>query len=275
MRVSRVFFSIAFAMSVFLAAFAVPAAAQVTCAGVAAWTDCCGCTYTQGQPVTYNNSRYHAVQTFKNSCGAGWNPGAVSSLWALDGSCSSARATATATATRTPTPTRPRQTATATTARATATPTSTNAPTATPSGAPPAPHVNVSPGVSGCVDQPTPCRLYWAAVPNASSYRVYAGGTSPIATITETQYFSIMFGRGFWVTSVAGGLESARSNSVLCTAYVADCIPCTTYPTWSPGVVYNAGANVSYNQHFWRAQASTINEQPGVAPVWALVGRCG
>src|SRR6185436_10682078 len=75
-----------------------------TCTGVAAWADCCGCTYTAGQKVTYGSpaSLYHATQTFTNTCGAGWNPAAVSSLWRLDGSCSGAgTATPTRTATRT------------------------------------------------------------------------------------------------------------------------------------------------------------------------------
>lgn len=163
----------------------------------------------------------------------------------------------------------PRPTATAT-PQVTATPT----PMSTSSSAPTPPRVSVNPGVSGCVDQPTPCRLYWPAVPGASAYNVYAGGTAPIATITDTQYYSTMFGRGFWVTARAGSLESARSNTVLCSAYVADCIPCSTYPAWSPSVLYSAGANVSHSLHVWRAQAATVNEEPGAAPVWVLVGRC-
>jgi hypothetical protein len=77
------------------------------CAGVAAWTDCCHCTYTKDQKVTYGSpaSRYHVVQTFTNACGAGWKPGTVASLWALDGSCGSA----TPTSTPTPTATRDRK----------------------------------------------------------------------------------------------------------------------------------------------------------------------
>src|SRR5207249_11990441 len=59
------------------------------CSGVAAWTDCCGCTYTAAQKVTYGSpaSIYHATQTFTNTCGAGWNPAAVPTLWTLDGAC--------------------------------------------------------------------------------------------------------------------------------------------------------------------------------------------
>jgi chitinase len=113
-----------------LGALATTASAQVTCTGIAAWTDCCGCQYASGTQVVYNNSRYHAAQTFTNTCGAGWNPPAVQSLWALDGACSgSATATATATARSTATATA-RATATAT-SRATATATSRATATAT------------------------------------------------------------------------------------------------------------------------------------------------
>jgi chitinase len=101
-------------------------AATVTCTGVAAWVDCCGCSYSAGQQVTFGSpaSRYHAAQTFTNTCGAGWNPAAVQALWTLDGSCGSATPTATSTG---PTPTRaPTATATATTVRATATATTTS-----------------------------------------------------------------------------------------------------------------------------------------------------
>jgi subtilase family serine protease len=59
------------------------------CNGVPAWTDCCGCTYTLGQQVTYGSpaSLYKAAQTFTNTCGAGWTPNAVSSLWTPVGGC--------------------------------------------------------------------------------------------------------------------------------------------------------------------------------------------
>jgi hypothetical protein len=30
---------------------------------------------------------YHANSTFTNTCGAGWNPAAVPSLWTRDGGC--------------------------------------------------------------------------------------------------------------------------------------------------------------------------------------------
>jgi hypothetical protein len=96
-------------------------AQTVSCTGVAAWVDCCGCSYTAGQQVTFGSpsSRYHAAQTFTNACGAGWNPAAVQALWTLDGSCG--------TVATTPTPTTARATATATNARATATPTTVRA----------------------------------------------------------------------------------------------------------------------------------------------------
>src|SRR5688572_24499219 len=101
-----------------------PAAAQVSCSGVPAWKDCCGCTYTAGQRVVYGSpsARFHALQTFRNTCGAGWTPKAATSLWARDGSCP------------TPTPTtRPTPTATATaTTRPSATAPPRSSPTATP-----------------------------------------------------------------------------------------------------------------------------------------------
>src|SRR5207245_1386953 len=39
------------------------------CGSVSAWVDCCGCTYTMGQKVTYGSpsSLYHAAQTFTNT----------------------------------------------------------------------------------------------------------------------------------------------------------------------------------------------------------------
>jgi fibronectin type 3 domain-containing protein len=86
----------------FLSAFT--AQAQVTCAGVPAWSDCCGCTYTVGQKVTFSLSLYHAAQTFTNTCGANWTPSAVPSLWARDGNCIDA---ATPTPTRIPPPIAP------------------------------------------------------------------------------------------------------------------------------------------------------------------------
>jgi hypothetical protein len=115
---------------------ATTASAQVSCTGVPAWTDCCGCQYAINTQVVYSNSRYHARQTFTNTCGAGWNPAAVGSLWMVDGACGASatptattppRATAT-TAPRSTATTAPRSTATATTA---ATATRTSAPTAT------------------------------------------------------------------------------------------------------------------------------------------------
>ncbi len=120
-------------------ALASPAAAAVSCTGVAAWTDCCGCSYAKDQQVTFGSpsSRYHAAQSFTNSCGAGWTPSAVASLWTLDGACGAA-----ATPTMRPTASvRPRPTSTPsptvrpvrpTGARATpsARPTSTPTPTA-------------------------------------------------------------------------------------------------------------------------------------------------
>jgi hypothetical protein len=66
---------------------ATPTSAGGSCTGVAAWTDCCGCSYASGQKVTYGGSQYHANSTFTNTCGAGWNPAAVPSLWTRDGGC--------------------------------------------------------------------------------------------------------------------------------------------------------------------------------------------
>jgi hypothetical protein len=111
----RALFVVASTFMAVLSLTAMASAASVSCTGVAAWTDCCGCSYTAGQVVTYGSpaSRYHAAQTFTNTCGAGWNPAAVLALWTLDGSCGTT-ATATATAAG-PTPTRaPTATATAT-----------------------------------------------------------------------------------------------------------------------------------------------------------------
>src|SRR5207248_2041411 len=66
---------------------AASARAQVTCSGVAAWTDCCNCRYTEGQKVTFGGSLYHAAQSFTNTCEAGWKPSLAPSLWSLNGTC--------------------------------------------------------------------------------------------------------------------------------------------------------------------------------------------
>jgi hypothetical protein len=119
------------------------------CSGVPAWTDCCGCTYTKDQKVTYGSpaSRFHVVQTFTNACGAGWNPPAAASLFALDGACGTATATPTAV---TPTPT----TATATvTARPTVCAT-----------AKPVPHVGAVTGLAVTAVGSQQVSLQWNAV---------------------------------------------------------------------------------------------------------------
>jgi hypothetical protein len=61
--------------------------AQVNCAGVSAWTDCCSCSYKAGQLATFNGTLYHAAQTFTNTCEAGWKPSLAPSLWTLNGTC--------------------------------------------------------------------------------------------------------------------------------------------------------------------------------------------
>jgi hypothetical protein len=63
------------------------AQAQVNCASVAPWTDCCNCSYNVGQLVTWNGALYHAAQTFTNTCEAGWKPSLAPSLWTLNGTC--------------------------------------------------------------------------------------------------------------------------------------------------------------------------------------------
>jgi len=108
-----------------LALIGAASAQAVDCTGKPAWTDTCNMVYTIGNQYTYQGSLYQVRQTYTNTCGAGWTPAAVGSLWSLVGTCTTG-ATATATTARaTPTPTNSaRATATATTARATATPTS-------------------------------------------------------------------------------------------------------------------------------------------------------
>src|SRR5437763_1825308 len=89
------------------AAAATPTAISASWVGIPAWTDCCGCTYTQGQKVTDGSlaSRYRALQTFTNTCRAGWAPAAAASLWTLDGHCATPTPTTAARPTPTPTPT--------------------------------------------------------------------------------------------------------------------------------------------------------------------------
>jgi hypothetical protein len=73
-----------------LLAAATAAQAQVSCAGINPWTDCCNCGYRAGQLVVFDGTLYHAAQTFTNTCSAGWKPSLAPSLWTLNGTCAAA-----------------------------------------------------------------------------------------------------------------------------------------------------------------------------------------
>ena len=77
-----------------------PAAAQVNCTGVAAWSPN-SVAYAVGNLVTYNGSEYKCLQAHTSQ--AAWDPADAASLWQLQGTCSSTTGTTTgATCTATP-----------------------------------------------------------------------------------------------------------------------------------------------------------------------------
>jgi hypothetical protein len=224
------------------------ASAQVSCSGVAAWTDCCGCTYSQGQKVTFGSpaAEYHALSTFTNTCGAGWTPAAVPSLWALDGACGG---TPTPTVTKTPTPT----------LSPTATPTATHTPTPTATvafGTPSAPTgltVSINCGWT----------LNWNAVAGATSYNIKTSTTSGGPYTTYRTSTTNSYGKDsspidayVVVTAVNAAGESPVSNEVhpdffdCATATARATIGPTTTPqptsTATPSNV-RIGAQGSYN----------------------------
>jgi hypothetical protein len=152
------------------------AQAQVSCTGKPAWTDGCNQVYTIGNQYTYQNSLYQVRQTYTNTCGAGWTPAAVGSLWTLVGACSGTAATPT-TAPRATATTAPRATAT-TAPRTTATATTRPRATATATTRPAATATATSSGTGNC-----------AGVPAFATCTAYPTGSKVV--FNNTLYHSI------------------------------------------------------------------------------------
>jgi hypothetical protein len=288
MKSSRIVFLVVCALLAVVAG----AQAQVSCTGVAAWADCCGCSYPAGQQVTYNNVRYHATQTFTNTCGAGWNPAAVPSLWASDGTCSTS---ATATATRTATPTSTRTaTATSTTSatprRATPTATSTRTPTAT------ATRTGTPTGTTTRTSTATATRTTATATNTPTPTRTPTStATSGTPTVTPTQgqtqiypwQVRTVYATG-WLVTYGGhtykclqgheslpGWEPPFANTLwqLCDSCVLPTPTPTPVPQyagpWAPNVNYTQTSIVSYNggTYFCIApHTSRVGLEPPFAP---------
>jgi hypothetical protein len=246
------------------------------CSGVPAWTDCCGCTYSVGQKVTYGSpaSRYHVVQTFTNTCGAGWNPQAVASLWALDGACGTVTATPTATFT------------------ATATATSTARPTVCAT-AKPVPHVGAVTGlvVTGTGNQQV--SLQWNAVtpdpnwPNlqyelrrsttqGGPYVTVGTVTTTTATDTTvtngtTYYYVVGAVTRYWIGTSCGLVDEiaggTASNEV--SAKPAGPTPTVT-PTRTPTATATRTATATSTQVF--CPTETPPPTPAVTDLVATVG---
>ncbi len=235
--------------------------------------------YAAGALVSYIDHGYECLQSHTSQ--VGWEPPNTPSLWQDQGLLADCTPTPTARPTARPTAT---STATATQASS-ATPTNTATPTPTTSGQLPPPRATSAPGVTGCVEQPTPCRISWTAVGGAAAYNVYSSQFSPpgrVATVTALEYYSTRFGLSYYIAATtADGAEGFPSNWATCNAYVSDCVPCT-YPAWDGTLSYASGAGVkyssngSYYKHQYKALRATMpGEVPGVSTAWQqLSGLC-